>query len=413
MSSKKTRAMSQVHSDSDDDSDTFVNVDAARRFKDFIRAKSFHTERGFMCNMQEETLELPEEITRIITGMGWKKLAKHPLNYNAQMVKQFYSNLTDPNEKKKEVAERSKWVLYSEANIKKFYGIPDREDCYYAMLNTIPEDELTTIMESVTLEGTQWNYKNGVNEWCVKRMNLKPMNRVIYQFLKHFVLPTTHNETINKARLVLLHCVTAMQHINIGKIIAQEIANCSVKKEGMLYFLCLITGLGTKYLLPILEGDEIQKPINGFDKKSIDTLLKGNTRRKPRLSLLVSAPSTIATGFPEAVEKMDKMHKEMQIYWQWRNKFSLGMEAQFLYCFPGQTFAPLPMFPAELLPIEPEEEHAEEAMSDKPEPSKKAKKKRTKNGKKKKSSKKDKKPKKDKAALVTSEEQPKAVESNQ
>jgi hypothetical protein len=32
-------------------------------------------------------LDLPEEIARIITEMGWKKLVKYPLNYNAQMLK--------------------------------------------------------------------------------------------------------------------------------------------------------------------------------------------------------------------------------------------------------------------------------------------------------------------------------------
>jgi hypothetical protein len=204
-----------------------------------------------------------------------------------------------------------------------------------------------------------------------------------------------------------------MQHINIGEIIAQEIANCSVKNERMMYFPCLITGLCKKNLVPELEGDEIQKPINGFDAKAIDTLLKGNTRRKSRLQLPASAPSTAATGMPEAIEKMDKMHKEMQVYWQWSNKFSLWLEAQFLYCFPWKTFASLPLFPAELLRIEPEEKNVEETMSNKLEPSKKAEKKRSKSGKKKKSGKKDKKPKEDKAALVTSEEQPKAVESNQ
>jgi hypothetical protein len=88
------------------------------------------------------------------------------------------------------------------------------------------------------------------------------------------------------------------------------------------------------------------------------------------------------------------------------------METQFLYCFTGQQFALLPKFPAELLPIEQEEEPIEEATSDKPEPSRKAEKKRPKSGKKKKNGKKEKKPKKDKAPLVTSEEQPQEVESN-
>ncbi|MCI82351.1 hypothetical protein A2U01_0103625, partial [Trifolium medium] len=55
--------------------------------------------------------------------------------------------------------------------------------------------------------------------------------RVWYQFLKHTILLTSHNETVNKACLVLLHCITAMQPINVGRIISQEIVNCSTKQE--------------------------------------------------------------------------------------------------------------------------------------------------------------------------------------
>jgi hypothetical protein len=82
------------------------------------------------------------------------------------------------------------------------------------------DEELTNVMKSLTVEGTDWNHKNGVNEWSVKRMSLKPVMGFWYQFLKHSILPTTHNETINKAMLVLLHCITCMQHVNVGRIIS-------------------------------------------------------------------------------------------------------------------------------------------------------------------------------------------------
>jgi hypothetical protein len=105
-----------------------------------------------------------------------------------------------------------------------------------------------------------------------------------------------------------------MQHINVGKIIVQEIVNYFVKKDGMLYFQCLIIAMCKNNLVHVMEGYEIQKPINGFDAKSIDTLLKGNTGRKPRLQLLASATNIAATGMPEAMEKLSAMHKDMQAY---------------------------------------------------------------------------------------------------
>jgi hypothetical protein len=73
-------------------------------------------------------------------------------------------------------------------------------------------------------------------------------------------MPTTHNETVNKARLVFLHCITAGQKINVGRIILQEIMNCPAKKskEGMFYFPALyITELCKKILVPEMGRDEV------------------------------------------------------------------------------------------------------------------------------------------------------------
>jgi hypothetical protein len=94
------------------------------------------------------------------------------------MVKEFYANLTNPSQKRREVVVRGKGVLYSEANINRFFGIKDEEDQYEATLATLTDEELTNIMKSLTVEGTEWNHKNGVNEWSVKRMSLKPVMRV-------------------------------------------------------------------------------------------------------------------------------------------------------------------------------------------------------------------------------------------
>ncbi|MCI37849.1 hypothetical protein A2U01_0059076, partial [Trifolium medium] len=127
--------------------------------------------------------------------------------YNAQMVKEFYANLTNPSQKKKEVVVQGKGVLYSKANINIYFGLTVEDD-YQTTLDSLTDASLTEIMEGITEEGTQWNYMKGVNEWSIKRMSLKPVMRVWYQFLKHTIMPTTHNETVNKARLVLLHCIT-------------------------------------------------------------------------------------------------------------------------------------------------------------------------------------------------------------
>jgi hypothetical protein len=56
-------------------------------------------------------------------------------------VKEFYANLTNPSQKKREVVVRGKGVLYSEANVNRYFGIKDEEDRYEATLASMTEEE--------------------------------------------------------------------------------------------------------------------------------------------------------------------------------------------------------------------------------------------------------------------------------
>ncbi|MCH79871.1 hypothetical protein A2U01_0000632 [Trifolium medium] len=323
MSAKRTQKSTNANSSSDsEDFDIFVKSDAEHRFVNFISAKSFHMERGFVFSLRDETLNIPDDFTRTITCLGWQRLAKHPSNYNFQWVKEFYANLTNPGQKKREVVVQGRGILYSEANINKHFNINMENDLYQATLASITDEELTTVMKNLTEEGTEWNYKNGVNEWTIRRMSLKPIMRVWYQFLKHTLHHTSHNETVTKARLEFLHCITAMQPINVGRIISQEIVNSSTKQEGVLFFTCLITALCNKNMVPEMSNDEVHMPSHGFDTKSIETLLKGNTGRKPRHQLPVEAPC----------------HKVLTT--------DVG---RLMYCFPEAGVYALPLFPREIL----------------------------------------------------------------
>jgi hypothetical protein len=109
-------------------------------------------------------------------------------------VKEFYSNVTNIHQKKKEVMMRGKGILYSKANINWFYGIDTSEDAYYPTLHIIEEKELNKIMKHLTIPGTEWNIGVGENEKTIQRMSLKPVPMLWYQIIKHSIIPTTHNE---------------------------------------------------------------------------------------------------------------------------------------------------------------------------------------------------------------------------
>ncbi|MCH86096.1 hypothetical protein A2U01_0006950, partial [Trifolium medium] len=293
-------------------------------------------------------------ILLVITHHKWQRFALHPANYNSQIVKEFYSNLTNPAQKVREVVVRGKAVLYSEQNINKYFKLEGGDCAYQTTLATISDNELTDIMKSLTEEGSTWNYKGGKNEWTIRRMSLKPIMRVWYQFIKHSLMPTSHNEFVNKTRLVLLHCITAMQHVNVGKIISKEINECSTPQLGMLYFPCLITGLCRKILIIEYKNDDVMAPSHGFDEKHIETLLKGNTGRRTKQQMAeIAAASTPALTSDVRVDLLCKLQKDWQTYWSWNDKFATWMENQFIYCFPKVNHWPFPLFPREILGKDP------------------------------------------------------------
>ncbi|GAU27557.1 hypothetical protein TSUD_29890 [Trifolium subterraneum] len=157
MSSKRVQKSYVVNSNSDsEDFDFFVNIEDERRFNKSISAKSFQTERGFVFSLKDEELSIPEDFARVITGLGWKRFAKQPSSYNSQWVKEIYSNLTDTNQKRREVVVRGKGILFSEANINKFFNIHVENCSYEATLATISDEELTDVMKSMAMEGTDW-----------------------------------------------------------------------------------------------------------------------------------------------------------------------------------------------------------------------------------------------------------------
>ncbi|MCH95794.1 hypothetical protein A2U01_0016776 [Trifolium medium] len=120
MSAKKIQKSTKANFSSDNASfDLFVTSDAEHCFANFI------------------------------TGLGWEKLARHPASYNSQIVKEFYANLTNPSQKKRKVVVRGKRVLYSDANINKYFHIKVENDAYQATLELSCKyfhiKELTTI----------------------------------------------------------------------------------------------------------------------------------------------------------------------------------------------------------------------------------------------------------------------------
>lgn len=105
---------------------------------------------------------------------------------------------------------------------------------YQHLLKTMNDQDSDIVKESLCNPETKWMESDKSYEKTLLRMDLSLEAKIWYQFIKHPLRPTTHNETLNKARVVLLHCNTTFSTFNVAKIIVQEIHACSKKNDEVI-----------------------------------------------------------------------------------------------------------------------------------------------------------------------------------
>lgn len=94
------------------------------------------------------------------------------------------------------------------------------------------DDQDTNILkDSLWNPVTRWIDSDKSYEQRLRRINLHPDSKIWYQSINHSLWPIAHNEIVNEARLVLLHCITTFSTVNMVKIIIQEIQDYSKKKK--------------------------------------------------------------------------------------------------------------------------------------------------------------------------------------
>lgn len=121
---------------------------------------------------------------------------------------------------------------------------------------------------------------------CV-RPALRPIAKIWYHFIRTHLIPTTHIETVNKDRLILLHCILEGKKINIGKIIQREISTCAFKPKGCLFFLFLITELYLRSRVEVTSSDEVLANNGAIITPSIKRF--STPAAKPAASRIVAA----------------------------------------------------------------------------------------------------------------------------
>lgn len=92
---------------------------------------------------------------------------------------------------------------------------------------------LNDMMKEVTVEDVEWITQD--DNLKFSRPDLKPLAKVWYHVLRHKMLLTTHLETVDKERLVLLYCTLKGKKVNVGKLVEKETLRVLLNPGGICF----------------------------------------------------------------------------------------------------------------------------------------------------------------------------------
>ncbi|KAL4363813.1 hypothetical protein GQ457_04G021970 [Hibiscus cannabinus] len=187
-----------------------------------------------------------------------KGLARANLNW----VLEFYTNNAAGDDN---ATVRGRRVAANAAIINSILGLPNDEPSVYAMLDALEDEDYEQIKHFLCEEGTAWN-TTGRNPHSVSRPSFCLEARLWNTFVKRNLMPTSHNQMVDRTRLVLIHTIMTGYRINVGKILAQELAAACKNDKDILAFPCLISALCRRAAVPTSPGDKYTAEKQGWTR---------------------------------------------------------------------------------------------------------------------------------------------------
>ncbi|KAK8565016.1 hypothetical protein V6N12_058592 [Hibiscus sabdariffa] len=83
----------------------------------------------------------------------------------------------------------------------------------------------------------------GKNPGTINRPCLLPEAKLWNTFVKRNLMPTSHNQTVDRMRLMLINTIISGFKFNVGEVIAKELSEAYQNDKGILAFPCIISAL--------------------------------------------------------------------------------------------------------------------------------------------------------------------------
>ncbi|KAK8576796.1 hypothetical protein V6N13_015227 [Hibiscus sabdariffa] len=227
-----------------------------------VAAKSRWEKQGFHFDDDLPNYGLEQFVYNRINELVWFRLARQPGRANYNWVLKFYANNAAGEDFS---TVRGRRVPATTATINALLDLPNDEPSFYAMLGGFEEEDFEVIKDFLCQPNTEWN-TTGRNPNSVSRPSLLPEAKLWNTFVKRNLMPTSHNQTVDRTRLLLINTIMTGYRVNIGEILAKELAAAYANDKGVLAFPCLVSALCRRAAVPTFNGDKYRPEKTGWTR---------------------------------------------------------------------------------------------------------------------------------------------------
>ncbi|KAK8985955.1 hypothetical protein V6N11_037674 [Hibiscus sabdariffa] len=253
--------------------------------------------KGFQFDDSLPNYGLEQFVHNRLNELVWFRFARQPARANYNWVLEFYANNADGEDFS---MVRGRRVPATAATINEILGLPNDASSFYAMLEGFEEEDYEVIKDVLCLPNTEWNTM-GRNPNSLSRLSLLLEVKLWNTILKRNLMPTSHNQTVDRTRLLLIHTIMTGYRVNVGEILANELAAHCANDKGILAFPCLVSDLCRRANVPMFDNDKYQPEKTGWTRAVY--MRKMNVADAAPINMAMPTPP--ASPVPEADARVE------------------------------------------------------------------------------------------------------------
>ncbi|KAK8556691.1 hypothetical protein V6N12_003086 [Hibiscus sabdariffa] len=241
----------------------FQNIAARTRYYNVVAQKKIWEEQGFFFDDGAENYGLETIIYRRLLDLGWFCLGRKAAQANLSWVREFYAHNAAGNDA---IEVRGRRIPANSATINSILDLPNNLPSIYELIGALEEEDLDNIKDQLCLHGTEWN-TTGKNPGTISRSRLLPEAKLWNTFVKRNIMSTSHNQTVDRTRLMLINAIISGYRFNVGEVIAKELSDSCQNDKGILAFPCIISALCHRAAVPSRPSDKFTPLQSGWTRK--------------------------------------------------------------------------------------------------------------------------------------------------